>query len=132
VQNHRSTFNDVAEALLLKGDTARARQVLLRSIEVMPDASIPYDFTQALGLQLWFEVGEIEKGVEIARILGDRTDEMAAYMVEKGLINRELYNHIAVLGTIQNVLYQYGEEALAQRYEQAYQKYTEQVPVRFK
>lgn len=132
VQNHRSTFNDVAEALLLKGDTARARQVLLRSIEVMPDASIPYDFTQALGLQLWFEVGEKEKAVEIARILGDRTSEMASYLIDKGLINRDLYNHIAVLGTIQNVLYQYGEDELAQRYEEAYQNYSGQVPARFR
>lgn len=131
VQNHRSTFNDVAEALLQKGDTARAREVLLRNIEVMPDSSIPYDFTHALGLQLWFEVGEKEKGIEIARILGDRTEEMAEYMIGKGLINRDLYNHIAVLGTIQNVLYEYGEQELAQRYEQAYQRYAQQVPVRF-
>jgi hypothetical protein len=132
VQNHRSTLNDVAEALLMKGDTARAREILLYSLKVMPDLSVPYDFTNALMLDMLFEVGEKEKAVEIATTIGDRTVEMAEYMIGKGLFNRDLYNHIAVLGEIQRVLYKYGEAELAERYEQAYDKFASQTPVRFR
>ncbi|MFN3839744.1 MAG: DUF2723 domain-containing protein [Cyclobacteriaceae bacterium] len=128
VQNHRSTFNDVAEALLMKSDTVRAREVLLRSLEVMPDKGVPYDFTNALMLEMLFEVGEKEKAVEIATVIGNRVDDMAAYMIRKGFFDRDLYNNIAVLGEIQRVLYKYGEAELAERYEQAYEKYATQVP----
>jgi hypothetical protein len=128
VQNHRSTFNDVAEALLNEKDTVRAREVLLRSLEVMPDKGVPYDFTNALMLEMLFEVGEKEKAIEIATVIGNRVDEMSAYMIRKGLFDRDLYNNIAVLGEIQRVLYKYGEAELAERYEQAYEKYASEVP----
>jgi hypothetical protein len=127
VQNHRSTFNDVAEALLNEKDTIRAREVLLRSLEVMPDKGVPYDFTNALMLEMLFEVGEKEKAIDIANIIGNRVDEMAAYMIRKGLFDRDLYNNIAVLGELQRVLYKYGEAELAEKYEQAYEKHASQV-----
>ncbi|MCK6616499.1 MAG: DUF2723 domain-containing protein [Cyclobacteriaceae bacterium] len=127
VQNHRSTFNDVAEALLNEKDTVRAREVLLRNLEVMPDKGVPYDFTNALMLEMLFEVGEKEKAIEISEVIGSRVDEMAAYMIRKGLFDRDLYNNIAVLGEIQRVLYKYGETELAEKYEQAYEKYASQV-----
>jgi hypothetical protein len=127
VQNHRSTFNDVAEALLNEKDTVRAREVLLRSLEVMPDKGVPYDFTNALMLEMLFEVGEKEKAIDIANTIGNRVDEMSAYMIRKGLFDRDLYNNIAVLGELQRVLYKYGEAELAEKYEQAYEKYASQV-----
>ncbi|MDL5050863.1 DUF2723 domain-containing protein [Oscillatoria amoena NRMC-F 0135] len=128
VQNHRSTFNDIAEALLMKEDTVRAREVLLRSLEVMPDKGVLYDFTNALMLEMLFEVGEKEKAVDIATVIGNRVDDMSAYMIRKGLFDRDLYNNIAVLGEIQRVLYKYGITELAERYEQAYEKHAAQVP----
>ncbi|QOI97178.1 MAG: DUF2723 domain-containing protein [Flammeovirgaceae bacterium] len=126
-QNHRSTFNDVAEALLNEKDTVRAREVLLRSLQVMPDKGVPYDFTNALMLEMLFEVGEKERAIEISEVIGNRVDEMAAYMIRKGMFDRDLYNNIAVLGEIQRVLYKYGETELAGKYEQAYEKYASQV-----
>jgi hypothetical protein len=130
VQNHRSTFNEVAQALISKGDTARAREVMLRSLEKMPDKGVPYDFTNALGLELLFEVGEKEKAIEVATVIGNRVSEMTEYMISKAIFDRELYNNIAVLGEIQRVLYRYGEDELAKTYEDAYEKFAEQVPGR--
>jgi hypothetical protein len=128
VQNHRSTVNEIAEALLNKGDSARAREVLMYGLEKMPDQCVPYDFTNALSLEMLFEVGEKEKALEVANTIGTRVEDMAGYMIANGMIDRDLYNNIAVMGELQRVLYKYGEAELAKKYEDAYERFANQLP----
>ncbi|HRJ29533.1 MAG TPA: DUF2723 domain-containing protein [Cyclobacteriaceae bacterium] len=127
VQNHRSTFNELAGALIAEDNKERAREILLLSLEKMPDKGVPYDFTNALSVELFMEIGETEKAVEIATVVGNRVDEMAAYMIRRGEINRDLYNNIAVLGELQRVLYKYGEGDLAKRFEDAYERHAAEI-----
>lgn len=127
VQNHRSTFNEVAEALIKEGKPEKARELLMMSLEKMPDQGVPYDFINALMVELLLEVGEKEKAVEIATIVGNRFDEMANFMIQEGMLNRDLYNNIAVLGELQRALYKYGESELAKRFEDAYQRYASEL-----
>ncbi len=131
VQNHRSTFNEVAGALIAEGSTEKAREILLMSLEKMPDIGVRYDFTNALMVELLLEVGEKEKAIEVSTIVGNRVDEMAGYQIQKGILDRDLYNNVAVLGELQRVLYKYGENDLAKRFEDAYDKYAVQLPGRF-
>jgi hypothetical protein len=131
VQNHRSTFNEVAGALIAEGSTEKAREILLMSLEKMPDKGVRYDFTNALMVELLLEVGEKEKAIEVSTIVGNRVDEMAGYQIQKGILDRDLYNNVAVLGELQRVLYKYGENDLAKRFEDAYDKYAVQLPGRF-
>ena len=132
VQNHRSTFNEVAEAFIAKGDKAKAAEMLLLSLEKMPDTGVPYDFTNALSVEMLLEVGEKEKGIEVATVIGNRVDEMAAYKIKKGIFDSDLYNNIAVLGELQRVLHKYGESELAKKFEDAYDKYANEVPGRYR
>lgn len=127
VQNHRSTFNEVAEALIAEGETEKARTLLMLSLEKMPDTGVPYDFVNALMVELLLEVGEKEKGIEIATVVGGRYEEMANYMLNEGIINQDLTRYIAVLGELQRVLYKYGESDLAKRFEDAYQRYASEL-----
>ncbi|MBX2967391.1 MAG: DUF2723 domain-containing protein [Cyclobacteriaceae bacterium] len=127
VQNHRSTINEVAEALILEDKPEKARELLMLSLERMPDKGVPYDFINALMVELLLEVGEKEKGIEIATVLGNRYEEMANYMIREGTINRDLYNYIAVLGELQRALYKYGESDLAKRFEDAYQRFANEL-----
>jgi hypothetical protein len=131
VQNHRSTLNEIAGALIAEGNNERARELLLMSLEKMPDHGVPYDFTNALMVELLLEVGEEEKAIEVSTIVGNRVDEMADYQLRKGIIDRDLYNNVAVLGELQRVLYKYGETDLAKRFEDAYDKYATQLPGRY-
>lgn len=132
VQNHRSTFNELAGALIAEGDKAKAREVLLLSLEKMPDKGVPYDFTNALSVEMLMEVGEKETAIDVATVIGIRVDEMAEYMIQNGIFDQDLYNNIAVLGELQRVLYKYGESELAKRFEDAYERYSTEVPGRFK
>ncbi len=125
VLNHRGAFNELADALLEEGNKAKAREVVLHSLTKMPHKSIPYDVSNARNVEMLFEVGEKEKAIELANILGKQMDEMADYHLRSGNYGNDLYNSVVVLGELQRVLYRYGEAELAKKYEDAYQKYAD-------
>lgn len=123
VLNQRSSFNSLIEALIEEGDTAKAHKALLFSLEKMPDNPIRYDYTTAQAVGLLFEVGEKEKAIEIAKVMGQRADEMAEYLIRTRDTGRELQINVIILGELQRVLYKYGEADLAKKLEAAYEKY---------
>ncbi len=122
VLNQRSSFNTLAEALLDKGDTEKARKALLFSIEKMPDVAIPYDYSSSRTISLLFAAGAKEKAIEMSSILGDRSVEMINYLVNNGdgSMSLEMQINLVILGELQRALYQNGEEDLAKKYEEAY------------
>ncbi len=123
VLNHRSSFNSLAEFLILQGNTAKAREVLLASLTKMPDIGVRYDYTTAQSVALLFEVGENEKAIEIATVMSQRADELADYYTRKGEYGRELQVNVIILGELQRTLYKYGEADLAKNLEEKYEKY---------
>ncbi len=123
VLNHRSAFNSVAQALIDKGELEKARKALLFSIEKMADVAVPYDHTAAETVDLLFQVGEKEKAIEIANIIGDRADEMASYLIRKGYgLTIDLRKNIYILGELQSILLENGETELATKFEDMYDK----------
>ncbi|MBS1506749.1 MAG: DUF2723 domain-containing protein [Bacteroidetes bacterium] len=123
VLNHRSSVNSVAQALIDEGNTEKAKQLLLFSLEKMPDKGVPYDYTSSETVNLLFKVGEKAKAVEIAKVVGDRSIEMATYLLatESGF-SSDLRNNIVTLNILQRALYENGENELAKKYEDAYTK----------
>lgn len=124
VLNHRSAFNSVAQALIDKGDLEKARKALLFSIEKMADVAVPYDHTAAETVNLLFQVGEKEKALEIANTIGNRADEMAAYLIRKGSgLTIELRKNIYIIGELQSTLLENGESELATKFEEMYDRH---------
>lgn len=81
VVSHRSSFNILADALIKEGKIEQARNALLTSLERMPDKAVPYDYETAQTINLLFKVGENERAMEIAELLGRRADEMLTYLI---------------------------------------------------
>ncbi|HYG04653.1 MAG TPA: DUF2723 domain-containing protein [Chryseosolibacter sp.] len=125
VQNHRSSLNTLAEALIAENNPAKARDVLMHSLTKMPDAGVRYDYTNARMVSLLFEVGEKEKALEIVNLLTPRLDEQATYYLAKGEYGRDLQVSLIMMGELQRVLYAYGESDLAKKIEDAYTKHAE-------
>jgi hypothetical protein len=121
--NHRSSFNALAEFLILEGDTARAKDVIFFGLEKMPDKSVPFDFTNAQTVSMLFEIGEKEKALEIANLMSARSDELATYYIKERSYGRDLQMNVAILGELQRVLYQYGEAELAKKVEENWEKH---------
>jgi hypothetical protein len=125
VQNHRSSFNTLAQALIDEGDTAKAREVLLYSLEKMSDEGVPYDFTNAQMVEMLLEVGEKEKALAVANLMSARFDEQATYYISKREFGRDLQIPMLMLGELQRMLYRYGEEETGKKIEDLYNKHTE-------
>jgi hypothetical protein len=110
---------------MAKGDKEKAREVLLYSLEKMPNSTIPYDVSNARNVETLFEVGEKEKAIEVATKLGNRMIDLSDYNISKRNFGNDTYNAIVVLSELQRVLYKYGEAELAKKYEDAYEKNAE-------
>ncbi len=123
VFSHRSSANTLAQALIDEGNREKAARVLLYSLEKMPDAGVPYDLTAADTVSLLFQAGEKRKALEMAKVVGHRADEMATYLVAEGdRYSMELRQNIFVLGSLQESLYENGEDTLAAEFANAYEK----------
>jgi len=122
VMNQRSSFNTVAQALLDKGETEKAKSLLLFDLAKMPDNAVRYDYTVVETINLLFKVGEKEKATEIAKTVGDRAVELITYYSVEDTQAREMRYSLGTLNYLQRALYENGEKDLAKKYEDALQK----------
>ena len=137
VLNHRSALNAVTEALINEGKMDKARETVLLNVNKMPDKAVRMDPSYVgIGedqgtIELLFRVGEKEKAIELAKILGDRSVEVANYYVNKGEgFGVESRKYIYILSELQNTLYRYGEGDLGKKYEDAYDSIYKNLQIR--
>ena len=120
VLNHRVNFNTLAAALINEGKEDKARKVLLKSLEWMPDKSLPYDYTTSTTVDYLFRLGEKDKAIEIATILGNRADEKLGYYISNNNnIGFELQQNLVILRELAQTLNKYGEIDLAEKFANA-------------
>jgi len=116
----RSQFNTLASSLIDEGKYDKASEVLHKSLELMPDNVVPYDFTAAQTVDLFLNIGETEKAMEIARVFARRTLEYVEYYMENSTIRRtnmrDLQVNFYLLNTMIRSLNSGGETALAEEY----------------
>ncbi|MFM9840522.1 MAG: protein O-mannosyl-transferase family [Cyclobacteriaceae bacterium] len=123
VVNHRSSLNSLAQALIDEGKMEQADKVLLFSLAKMPDKAIKYDHTTPETIDLLFQVGEKDKATEVAKTLGDRAEEMATFLIDENQgFSTDLRKNIFVLSALQRTLYENGQDELAKKYEDAYNR----------
>ncbi|OJW67035.1 MAG: hypothetical protein BGO68_00460 [Candidatus Amoebophilus sp. 36-38] len=119
IRNHRMTFCTLAKALLREGKDQQAREVLLHSLALIPDKSVPYDVANVYMLHLLFEVGENERALDMIHTLAKRAQEILVYKSENSrFVDREMHEQLATLHEIGKTLLQAGYQELAQEYQQ--------------
>jgi len=124
VLNHRSSFNSLGQDLLNKGERERAKEVLNKSLELMPDEGVPYDFFTAQTMSLLVRAGDKEKAMELAETLGDRAYEMLAYLADHDIGNTyEARNSLVTLNEVVRSLKNAGEDEIASKYEKSFSEY---------
>jgi len=126
--NHRSTFNSLANALITKGEIEKARKVLHKSLEVIPDISIPYDYTSSQTVRLLYEVGENERAKDIAMLLGERANEALSYFEKYDKnVGIEIQKNLMILQDLVNTMKTQQENELAQKYEEYFMLHYQQL-----
>ena len=115
--NHRSSFNSLASSLIDEGKNDQAKEVLNKSLSLIPDAAIPFDYVTAQTVQLLFEVGEDEQATEISQLLGQRSDEMLTYFKQENRSpGNEQQKYLIILNEVSRALAEAGQADLSKKY----------------
>ncbi|MGB0166050.1 MAG: protein O-mannosyl-transferase family [Luteibaculum sp.] len=77
--NLRLQFSNLADEFIRAGDNEKAKKVLDKCIEVMPEKNVPYNRIVVPLMEGYYEVGEIEKGNELAKRLFDIFEDDLEY-----------------------------------------------------
>jgi hypothetical protein len=120
VSVHRSYLNNLAKSLIAENKTDKARDVLLKGLEIMPDKAVPFGIYNAESVSLLFQVGEAEKALEVSRILSKRADEELSYLTRKGVTNRDTYINLRILDVLRNTMKSMGQAEEAQVLEETF------------
>ncbi|NIK74539.1 hypothetical protein FHS56_002064 [Thermonema lapsum] len=119
----RNAFARLAEQLIMEGKKDKAQKVLLESLRLMPDASVPYDVYSVQYIQLLLLVDETTKAKEIAEVMARRAKEEIEYALrQQDLYSNNLMANLYTLNHIVQVFEQY-KLPEATQYKQWLQKY---------
>ncbi len=125
--SHRSAFNTLARELIREGDEERAKEVLLKSLAVIPDYNIPYDIFSVYHVAMLLQVGARDEAVEIAETVSQRAESwLEGYANLKVSDQFENQKRIVMLNEIIRAFRAFNEQELAAKYEAIFNKYRNQ------
>ncbi len=128
---YRQWFNTLVETLIDEGKEEKAREVLLKYMESIPEEVVPYDFSTVQVVNFLFQLHENEQAIAISQKLHQQSKDMLDYLLNKSVptntleINRNLF----ILSNLSNLAdtYQTGQyQAIQQDFEYFYQHFLNQ------
>lgn len=121
----RSNFNVLAENLIKEKDYERAREVIERSLKVIPDQGVPYDFSTVDTVKLLVELKDFDKAGEISDIMGKRADEFLTWYTDLApeRYRREASIYLFALQNFSRVYKEAGMDDKALYYQQLFLKH---------
>ncbi|MEP1094474.1 MAG: DUF2723 domain-containing protein [Cyclobacteriaceae bacterium] len=122
--NSRSTFNTLVRALINDGDYERAKNALIKCLEVMPNESIPYDFFSIAQVDLLLKVGEPGLATHIAEVTSQDAVEWLDYYLDKGIKDPvTLQKKMLYLNELARAYRANDDRELANKYESLFTQY---------
>jgi len=98
--NMRHRLASLAEAYLTAGNMRKAREVLQYTLQVMPDAALPYDFYSPQYVELLYKVGEKDRANALFSTLSRRAQQALQYytgLPDSALFDREIQLNLIAL-----------------------------------
>jgi hypothetical protein len=129
----RYAFLRLADELLRENKKKEAEEVLDKSLEIMPDASVPYDQLVTNFPIFYYEIGSKEKGTKLADEIVNKADKELAYFGPKFAksgdkqwgddnIRQFVQSNMRTIQLLYQAAEQYDKDAAA-RYRQIYEKH---------
>lgn len=107
--NPRMGFNALAEALMLEGKNDLALEALHKSLEAIPDDTIPFDISAVETTSLLMALEDSDTALAIGKTLVQRADrELAYYSATERPDPFEVRRNLFVLDRLQRILKAYG------------------------
>ncbi|WP_019987969.1 glycosyltransferase family 117 protein [Rudanella lutea] len=119
----RIAFFRLADQLIREGKKAEAKKVLDYSLSVIPDSTIPFDQISSNFVQLYFNVGDTKKALEIADTMVTRIDQNLTYNKTSGRQFGDVRSDLYSLNSIVEACKEAKQDALAQKYEALLEKH---------
>jgi len=118
VTNLRLNFSRLADALIKKGEKERAEAVLEKCVEITVNSNTPNDVTLIQVTESFFEVGRIDRGMEMSKLLGDNYLEFLRYYNSldrkyTASVNRDINQAYAVIQQLKNIGRKYKVEEMS-------------------
>lgn len=124
VLSARIAFLRLINQLLTEGKTEQAREALKRSLETMPDESIPYDQISVNFIAPALELGEDEIAQHIAETMAHRADENLRFAKEaKTKSNWNSNLNLYILQSIMTAYQESGKTEEAAKYQEMLQQH---------
>ncbi len=121
--NHRAAFGTLAENLIGKGEFDKAKAVLLKGLEVIPNKTIPYDNFNVAQIGSLLRVGATEEAYDIADVTGERAESALKYFEREKITGRDRQINLFILYQMVRDFRNAGDNERALKYEQLVEKY---------
>jgi len=124
--NMRRRFGLLAQAFVQDGEMAKAKEVLQYSLAVLPDASLPYDFSAPMYVELLAQVGEQVQADALFATLSERVAPALAYytsLPHPALFDRQVQMNLMMLQNLYSVSQDMDKEQEAQKLEALFRFY---------
>lgn len=120
-------FNKLAEDLLKEGKKDKALNVLNKSLEVLPPENVPLDWTALSTGELYYALGEMDKGEEVFTAIAEYTMRNIDWFfrlrpAQLASVTRELEHNLAVMKQILAVNKHYNPE-FNKKYQEEFDNY---------
>lgn len=119
--NLRMQMSILANSLINEGKKSKAEKVLDKSLEVMPDANVPFDATVFTMVGAYYDLGRKEKANKLARKLFEIFEhDLRIYNTQKPMrraaYSREMAQCKELLKRLTGLAQQYHEDVLAKEF----------------
>jgi hypothetical protein len=71
---HRQMFSELINALIAEGKKEEAKAALDYCLDVLPHGNVPHNFSSTDFVEQYYEVGERDKGKQLAKIIIDESE----------------------------------------------------------
>ena len=107
----RNAFTRLAEELIAEGKTEKAKEVLDKAFEVMPERNVPYDYFVMFLAENYYQVGEDEKGNAVTERLVDIYEKELLYYRSLGpeyakTVRQDQQQAMAILNRLMTIVTQ--------------------------
>ena len=124
ILNYRATFNTLASELLKIGEKEKAKNVILKCLELMPDKSIQFDHFSVQKVEMLLSLGEKNIANNIAEITSKRADEMLEYINSNNIKNKyQTQRNLVSLNALARAYNNHGQDELAKKYNEMFEKH---------
>ncbi|GAA4367007.1 DUF2723 domain-containing protein [Hymenobacter saemangeumensis] len=116
--NYRDKFARLAQSYLEQDNVAKAKEVALKSLELMPDKAVPYDYYSPLLVPALVAGGEQAKANDILDTITRRSEQMLAYYANRrdgALFEDDQRMHLISLQSVYRAAEQVGDKARAEK-----------------